>query len=211
MKEGIARGIVVDKDRTEVGIDAKAVIGDGGPNKTVELAGSDNFDKAYLKDLSEKVRPLSYLCLAISSEEPLIDFKGVYFMPEGKRSIAAVSTSLLYPEYVPAGKHLLQAWACPESSFLPLDASREIDLTLQDLREAIPGFDKRAEVLNASYWQKDWPMYRALPGLLSQKTPVENLYNVGDGVAPRVPLGLPGCVESARIVVDDIRQRISPG
>jgi hypothetical protein len=39
---------------------------------------------------------------------------------------------------------------------------------------------------------------------------VENLYNVGDGVAPLVPLGLPGCAESARIVVADIKQRVKP-
>ena len=81
---------------------------------------------------------------------------------------------------------------------------------VQDLREAIPGFDGKAEILYASYWQKDWPIYRALPGALTQKTSVENLYNVGDGVAPRAPLGLPGCVESARIVVEDIKQRIKP-
>ena len=53
-------------------------------------------------------------------------------------------------------------------------------------------------------------MYRALPGAVGQKTSVENLYNVGDGVAPLVPLGLPGCAESARIVVNDIKQRVKP-
>jgi phytoene desaturase len=81
---------------------------------------------------------------------------------------------------------------------------------VQDVREAIPGFDREAEILHVSYWQKGWPMYRAMPGAVGQKTSVENLYNVGDGVAPLVPLGLPGCAESARIVVNDIKQRVKP-
>jgi len=53
-------------------------------------------------------------------------------------------------------------------------------------------------------------MYRSMPGALGQKTSVENLYNVGDGVAPLAPLGLPGCAASARIVADDIKQRVKP-
>ena len=119
-------------------------------------------------------------------------------------------TSLAYPEYAPPGKHLLQAWAAPDSSFQPLDTAAEVDTIVGDLKQAIPGFDDKADILHISYWQKDWPMYRALPGALAQKTPVENLYNVGDGVAPPVPLGLPACAETARIVVADIRQRLKP-
>ena len=49
-----------------------------------------------------------------------------------------------------------------------------------------------------------------MPGALDQKSSVENLYNVGDGVSPPAPLGLPGCAASARIVVDDIKARIKP-
>jgi len=210
VEDDVATGVVIDQVGDEMGIAAKVVIGDVGPHKTVELAGSDKFEAGYVKDLREKVRPVSFICVAVSSEQPLIDFPGIYILPEGRRPIAAVCASLTYPEFAPSGKHLLQAYACPDSSFLSLDPAKEIDLVLQDLREAIPGFDGKAEVLHASYWQKDWPVYRSLPGTLSQKTSVENLYNVGDGVAPHVPLGLPGCVESARIVVDDIKQRIKP-
>jgi len=211
VEDGVARGLVVDRQGREASISAKVVIGDGGPHSTVELAGRENFDASYLRDLEQKVLPLSYMCVSIFSQDLLVDFPGISLLPEGRRSIAMVPTSLMYPEYAPAGRHLLQAWAAPGSSFLPLDASKEIDFVVQDLKEAVPGFDGKAEVLQSSYWQKDWPMYRALPGAIPQKTPVENLYNVGDGVAPRAPLGLPGCVESARAVVDDIRQRIAPG
>ena len=210
VEEEVARGIAVEKDGQELEIAARAVISDAGPHVTVELAGSHNFDKGYLKEVKERVMPLSYIGVAVASDRPLVNFLGVMVVPEGRRQMTMMCTSLVYPEYAPPGRHLLQAWAAPDSSFLPLDPAKEIDLMVQDLREAIPQLDRQAEILHVSYWQKDWPMYRALPGALGQKTSVENLYNVGDGVAPLVPLGLPACAESARIVVEDLRQRIKP-
>jgi len=207
----VAKGIVVNlPGEGEAEIPAKVVISDVGPHGTVELAGSQNFERGYLKEVKERVRPLAYMCLEIASEKPLVDFRGVMVVPEGRRQMTMMCTSLVYPEYAPPGKHLLQAWAAPESSFLPLDTKKELDLMVQDIRETIPGFDRDAEILHVSYWQKEWPMYRAMPGALGQKTSVENLYNVGDGVAPLAPLGLPGCAASARIVVDDIKQRFKP-
>jgi phytoene dehydrogenase-like protein len=208
--EGV-NGVVVNlPGEGETEIPAKVVISDVGPHGTVDLAGSQNFEKGYLKEVKERVRPLAYMCLEIASEKPLVDFRGVMVVPEGRRQMTMMCTSLVYPEYAPPGKHLLQAWAAPESSFLPLDTKKELDLMVQDIRETIPGFDRDAEILHVSYWQKEWPMYRAMPGALGQKTSVENLYNVGDGVAPLAPLGLPGCAASARIVVDDIKQRFKP-
>jgi len=210
VRDETARGVAVERNGSEIEIAANAIVSSAGPHETVELAGSQNFDKGYLKELREKVRPLSYMCVEISSEKPLVDFPGVMVVPEGRRQMTMMCTSLAYPEYAPRGKHLLQAWAAPDSSFLPMDTAREVDMVLQDLRDAIPQFDREAEILHVSYWQKDWPMYRALPGALTQKTSIENLYNVGDGVAPLVPLGLPACAETARIVVEDIKQRVKP-
>ncbi len=213
VQDEVARGILVENPGGGSGqaeIPARAVISDAGPHGTVELAGKASFEKGYLKEVKEKVRPLAYMCLEIASNRPLVDFMGVMVAPEGTHQMTMMTTSLVYPEYAPPGKHLTQAWATPESSFLPMDTKKELDLLVQDVREAIPGFDRDAEILHASYWQKDWPMYRALPGVIGQKTSVENLYNVGDGVSPLVALGLPGCAASARIVVDDIKARIKP-
>lgn len=211
VQDEVARGVLVDQPGASgMEIPARVVISDAGPHGTVELAGSACFEKGYLKEVKEKVRPLAYMCLEIASSKPLVDFMGVMVVPEGRHQVTMMTTTLVYPEYAPPGKHLTQVWAAPESSFLPLDTRKQLDMLVQDAREAIPGFDREAEILHASYWQKDWPMYRAMPGALDQKSSVENLYNVGDGVAPLVPLGLPGCAASARIVVDDIKARIKP-
>jgi len=210
VQDEIVRGIVVEKEGQQVEISSKAVISDVGPQATVELAGKSNFEPGYLKEVGEKVRPLSYVCLEVVSDKPVVDFPGVMVVPEGRRQMTMMCTTLAYPEYAPSGKHRLQVWSAPDSSFLPLNTKKEVDLMVEDLRDAIPHFDREAEILHVSYWQKDWPMYRAMPGALTQKTPIENLYNVGDGVAPLVPLGLPACAETAQIVVKDLKQRIKP-
>lgn len=86
------------------------------------------------------------------------------------------------------------------------------ELLIQDLRDNIPGFDEHAEILVTSYFRGDWPGYHSWPGYdLPQKTSIENLYNVGDGVKPPGWIGLPACAKSAEIVVEDIKLRIKPG
>ena len=120
VQDEVARGILVDQPGAgEVEIAAKVVISDAGPHGTVELAGSGSFEKGYLKEVKEKVRPLAYMCLEIASSKPLVDFQGVMVVPEGRHQMTMMTTSLVYPEYAPPGKHLTQAWAAPESSFLP--------------------------------------------------------------------------------------------
>jgi len=211
VEDEVVRGVAVEKDGSELEILAKVVISDVGPQETATLAGSENFERGYLKELREKVLPVSFIGLAIASDRPLIDYPGVLVLTEARRAVSMVCSSLTCPELAPPGKHLLMAYSAPGSSFLLQRPEKEIELVIQDLRDNLPRFDREAEVFHTSYWQRDWPIYRALPGLLPQKTSIENLYNVGDGVAPLVSLGLPGCAESARIVVEEVKQRIKPG
>ena len=74
-----------------------------------------------------------------------------------------------------------------------------------DLRDLIPDFEKRARVLLAGCYQGDWPGMHAWPGRdLPNRTPIENLYNVGDGVKRPGMTALPGVVASAVHVVQDV-------
>ena len=96
------------------------------------------------------------------------------------------------------------------------DLKEEIDLHIQDLKDTIPGFIEHGEVLHVGCYWGDWPTTRNSPYVgytpLPQKSPVENLYDVGDGVGPRGwPSGTSGCAVTARIVVENIEKRIEPG
>ena len=57
------------------------------------------------------------------------------------------------------------------------------------------------------------PIFRTVLGYdLPQKTSIEHLYNVGDGVKPSEGwTGSEACGVGARIVADDIKTRIRPG
>ena len=207
----VVKGVVVEKEGSGLEIAAKVVISNAGPKKTVEMAGSENFEKGYLKEISELLPPSSIM-IFIASDRPLIDHPGFFLLPEARRLRVVICPTLTCPELAPPGRHWIEAVGYPSSSFLPLKLEKEIELIIQDLRDNLPRFDREAEVLHVSCFQRDWPSYHALPGSnLPQKTSVENLYNVGDGVAPSGQTGLAGPAESARIVAEDIKQRIKPG
>jgi phytoene desaturase len=202
-------GVVAEKDGEERAYSTRVVISNAGPMTTVALAGEDHFDAGYLADMKAEVVPLSFMYASIVSEKPLVDFTNYLQLPQAHRGTLFICTTNTYPDVAPAGKHLIEAWSVPGISFRPMEKpDEELKLMIQDLRDNIPGFDEYGQVLHTGCWQKEWPLYRALPGLHPQKTSVENLFNVGDGVAPHMQLGIVGCAGSARIAVNDILKKV---
>lgn len=209
--EGVATGVVVEREGAEVEIEAKAVISNAGPQKTLELAGRENFERSYLKEVKEKMRPVPYIFIAIAAEEPLLGDKMTLMLSDTRRLHSISCPSILCPELAPPGKHLLYAAAGPSKSLPPFNMKNELELCLQDLRDILPQFDTKAEILMASCFEKEWPLYRTWSGYdFPQKTPINNLYNVGDGVKPSGLVGLPACAQSAHLVVEDLKTRIRP-
>jgi hypothetical protein len=45
---------------------------------------------------------------------------------------------------------------------------------------------------------------------MPQKTPIVNLYNVGDGVKAPGMIALPAVAETAHSVAEDVKRRLSP-
>lgn len=205
--DGVARGVIIQNDKDEVEITAKVVISDAGPKVTIELAGSENFDKGYLKQLRETLQPVPVIFIQVASDRPLMEYPTL-IMTQTRRVNLAVCLTLVCPELAPRGKHLLISYGTPKSVLPPYNFEKEIELNIQDLKDNFPEFNRCGEILMASCFYGDWPGFRTMPGCdLPQKTPIENLYNVGDGVKPSGWTGLPACAQSARIVVDDIKQR----
>jgi hypothetical protein len=51
----------------------------------------------------------------------------------------------------------------------------------------------------------DWPAQRSIAGLdLPRETPLENLWNVGDGVREYANGGIQACAESGRLAVSQV-------
>lgn len=212
VEEGKANGIIVSntEDGTECQVLADIVISNIGPKATVEITGDRNFDTGYLTELREKSRPAPFNWIQLVSDEPFFDFTTLIVC--NARIIDSIyCPTNVCPELAPPKKHLLVCGFVPVSSLLPINNERDIALAMQDLRDILPDFDKRAHVLMVNCYHGDWPGYRAWPGYdMPQKTPIENLYNVGDGAKPPGWFGIPACIQSARLVVDDIQKRFKP-
>jgi len=208
-----ASGLVVEKPDGEVEVGARVVISNAGPKKTVELAGRENFERGYLVDVDTKLRPGPVVALFIASDRPLIQHPGAFIPVNTRRVCLMFQTTLTCPELAPPGMHYLESFGAFGDSLGPIDLKKEIELNLQDVRDITEGFDKHARVLAAECFHGDWPAFHTWPGYdLPQKTPIENLYNVGDGVkVAGWYSGTPAAAETARVVVEDIMNRHKPG
>jgi hypothetical protein len=85
------------------------------------------------------------------------------------------------------------------------DEAAEIESTHQDLRDNFDGFDRNAHILSIKVMRGEWPAQRSIAGHdLPRETPLENLWNVGDGNREYADGGIQACAESGRLAVDEI-------
>ena len=212
VEDGVVKGVVVEKDgKDEIEIPADIVLSDIGPKATVNLAGENNFDTAYLKFMYENIKSGAQIAIWAISDRPLLPYPGTLFITEARRAFSYCPSTNVCPEFAPPGKHLLNIGGYFSPSTPPYNPEKEIALIMEDSREIVPGFDKDAEIIHVGTFHGDWPLSRSWAGYnLPQKTPIENLYNVGDGVKPPGCWGTHGAVHSAMAVVDDIKRRHKP-
>ncbi|MEE8174458.1 MAG: FAD-dependent oxidoreductase [Dehalococcoidia bacterium] len=209
---GVATGVVVERDGELVEVEAKAVISNVGPKGTVTLAGRESFDSSYLREVAESYRPIATTIVWFESKKPYHEYPGWYNVVKDGKLRPVFHMTNLCPELAPPGKHLLSGGYRPDSCALPYDASKGVEMAIWDARNFFPDFDKNCKMLLAQTFWKDWPVQRSWPGysLRTHKTPVEMLYNVGDGVLPEGWSGTHACVEDSRRVMEDLAMRLKP-
>ena len=113
-----------------------------------------------------------------------------------------------WPDFAPPGKNLMVLYLKPEQA-TEYDPKKEYGIFLADLHDTFPNFEKQGgEVLLSRHYKKDWPTLRAFPSAPHhRRTPVENLYNVGDAVNSPGWIGGAGCGEGAKTVAEEIMRR----
>lgn len=207
-EKGVVQGALVQTPEKLFQINASAVICNTGPLNTVELVGEEHFDPDYLREIREKLRPSIVICLQFALDEPLFEHNHL-LVTGAKRVNAVYQPTIVCPGLAPEGKHLLVVGASPASSIGPVEEEKEIELCMKDLRRIFPEFDSHARILISGIYQGDWPGMHSWPGRdMPIKTPVINLYNVGDGVKESGYTGLPSAVKSGMMVSQEIMQRI---
>jgi phytoene dehydrogenase-like protein len=181
------------------------VISNAGPEATVALAGREHFDDAYLERLDRDLHATANIVVNIASDEPLMEAPGIITFGITRRLCNMANLTATCPELAPPGQHLYVAYGVPKPAVGAFDEEAEIEATLQDLRDNFADFDRRARVLSIRVMRGDWPAQRSVAGLdLPRETPLENLWNVGDGVREYANGGIQACAESGRLAVAQV-------
>jgi phytoene dehydrogenase-like protein len=209
-EESIARGATLYKDGQEVKVEAAVVISNCGPKRTVDLAGKDNLGREYVANL-EKLTPAKAISIHIKSDASLMDYDHLLIVG-ARRVVAIFQLTTVCPELAPPGTHYIVAGADPVGSLGPAEAKQEIDLSLQDLRDLLPEFESHAEILLTGVYHGGWPAMFSIAGQsMSPKTPIENLYAVGDGFITEPGMtAMVGAAASGVAAAKDITMRLKP-
>ncbi|ALL79890.1 amine oxidase (plasmid) [Pseudonocardia sp. EC080610-09] len=208
VSEGRVTGATVNTPEGPVEVSCTVAVSNIGPAATVGLVGADNLPETYREQVRVKDRPCSMLALNFASQEPLVDIPGMLVFSVSKRLCYVANFTDSCPEMAPPGWHLYVAASVPKPAVGPFDEAAEIELLKEDLREHVPGFEAKARVLSVNVMKDGWPPQRAVAGYdLSPETPIDNLWNVGDGVKEYASGGTTACAETAKIVVDTVKSR----
>lgn len=204
VEEGRVRGVLCRKDHREIEVRTPVVVSNLGPGQTVELTGSQHFERSYMAWLEAALKPTAILWLHLASDEPLLEYSAIAVCCARRVNMVDVP-SMVCPGVAPPGKHLYTVGAAPRDTVNPQNIEEEMALVLEDLRDVIPRFDAKCRVLTQTCYRGKWPGFRTVPGSpFPRRTPVKGLYNVGDACCPRGYAGSMGAARSAQLVRDEI-------
>lgn len=164
---------------------ADIIISDIGHEATATLLQGFEADRE-LQDYTctaSELKPSAGIKICLSSDKPLIGHGGVMLTPYAKRVNGINEVTNIDPGLAPSGKHLTMSHQCVRWEDLD-KLDKEIELGLEDLRDIFAG--KNYEVLLIQSYSDGWPVNRSPSGAdLKNRTPVSNLFVVGDGAKGR--------------------------
>ncbi|MDG6244806.1 MAG: NAD(P)/FAD-dependent oxidoreductase [Methanolobus sp.] len=177
IKEGKATGVIVNgKEHV-----ADIIISDIGHNATADIISENENNTAMAEYINKarELRPSAGIKICLSSDKPLIGHGGVLLTPYAKRVNGINEVTNIDPSLAPEGKHLTMSHQCVHWDDID-DLEKEIEMGLEDLKDIFAG--KEYEVLLIQSYSNEWPVNRSPSGAdLNNRTPVPNIYVVGDG------------------------------
>jgi phytoene dehydrogenase-like protein len=193
-------------DRLEV--EAEVVVSNAGPQATVALTGREHFDDSYLERMDRDLHPTANIVVNIASRDSLLSAPGIVTFGVTRRLCNMANLTATCPELAPEGWNLYVAYGVPVPAVGEFDEHVEVEATLQDLRDSFKDFDRRARVLSVRVMRGEWPAQRSIAGFdLPRETPLDNVWNVGDGVREYANAGIQACAETGKLVVERVLER----
>lgn len=207
LTDGRISGATIERGGETVDVTARFTVSDIGPFATLDLVGRDNLPAEYVTRVDKANRPCAMISVNFASRRPLMKAPGLTSFATTQRLCYVANFTDLCPEMAPEGWHLYQGTAVPKPAVGDFDEAAETQLLMDDLRDQVPGFDD-ARILSINVTRDGWPPQRAVAGFdLPHTTPIPNLWNVGDAVKEYANGGTTACAETAKIVVDKIRDQ----
>ncbi len=180
-------------------IAADIVISNLGHRQTASLARINN--RKYLETIGG-VRPACGIKISLAARKPLLGHTGVLLTPYTRRVNGVNEVTNADPHLAPPGWHLVMSHQALRSN----DLKKEAALGLQDLRELFQG--KEYRVLLVQGFHREWPVNRAASGRdPGNRTPLENLYIVGDGAKGEGGIEVEGIALGVQKVLEEIKSQ----
>ncbi len=200
-----ATGVVLKVDGESVIVNCSAVVSNGGPKITSQLIGKENLSESYLSQIKEVLKPATNIVINFASQTRLLDVPGLVTFANTSRLCNMAELTATCPELAPDGWLLYVAYAVPIPSLTDFDEQHEIEMSLNDLRQEIEGFDEKTKILNIRVMTGDWPAQRSCSGYdMPKTTPIPNVWNVGDGVKDYGDAGTQSCALTGKSVSDEV-------
>ncbi|MEZ0365834.1 NAD(P)-binding protein [Mycobacterium sp. pUA109] len=204
--DGRADSVTVLREDVEVTVTTRTVVSNVGPVATGKLVPAEAWPAGYVQKLEAENYPGTLITVNFATDKPIARLKTLVFFGFTDRLAYASYMSGPSPALAPYGRHLYCATSTPHPASSGFDVAGEIELLKREALEQFPEF-AHAQILSIAVCTGDWPGQRAIPGRdWPNDTPVDNIWNVGDGARPWMGAGQSGCVESARLAVDAIRE-----
>lgn len=207
---GLVSGAVIHRAATaeSVTVDARVVVSNAGPLATVGFCGDGAFPDGYAEGIRTWSKPGSLVTINFASRTPMTRMGGLMFFGTTRRLSYGGNLTVMSPKMVPDGWHLYACACTPQPATGDFDLDAEVELLKADLRDNFPEFEGATILTVEVCAGQEWPAQRGIAGNGQPvTTPIANLWNVGDGVYQWTGAGQSGCVETARLVVEQIQRR----
>lgn len=213
VEDGRATAVVaVDADGAERRLETAAVLSDIGPVNTARLVAGTPVAEQFAERVAG-TQSCSMLAITFSTEEELLPgVKGMINFTDTQRLCSLGNMTALCPELAPEGRTMYDAYSVPRPSLGgDFDVDVERRLLEEDLTKFVPGFDRAEVVLFKVMRGDETPAMRCGPGQDPPgRTPVANLFDVGDGVKPPGTSGTTACAMTANIAVEQLLAELEP-
>lgn len=200
-----ATGVALDLNGESVTVSSSAVVSNAGPKITSKLIGEKNLSETYMAQVREQLKPATNIVINFASKQRLLDLPGLVTFANTSRLCNLAELTATCPELAPDGWHLYVAYAVPRPSLTEFNEQQEIEMSLNDLRQEFEGFDEKTKILNIRVMTGDWPAQRSCSGYdMPKRTPIDNVWNVGDGVKDYGDAGTQSCALTGKNVANEV-------